>query len=250
MLELLKTALRLPFATMTGLSDVLLGSLRQIQHAIDLGLEETDVGSRGKLSDARTRQGDAHTARRNDASNPHAFELCCAKARLTQSQISSNSKGKQMSYDKSDYDSDFFSDRNYVKTYEVTVTCVGEGSNAVLLNETHTTTQDTDRKCLENDHRDDVVNSIIEAVRANDQSQLPEPWRVNLPSLIKSDGTTLRFKKNVEEELDRYVEAHVTPIARNKIRVTNEDRRQSKALEGIESVIGDIKEKGLKTREY
>jgi hypothetical protein len=260
MMELLKTVVRLPLVTMAELTGVFLNSLRELQGAIEssLSLVEQQVDVRQLKESSQT----------IDKDNLEYGCVTSAEELLYRSGIghgiraieqttlcaNSNSEGNKMNYDTSNYDNDeWFGDRNFVKTYEYSVTYVGEGDLAILDSGEDTTDSDTSEKSVKDEHRRKIIKKLK---KANNKSDLPRAWKKEPPSFLKVDPNTGAIDKSTQEyrdfirDLNDNVEASIRRISRHRVKSPRDERRQSKALEGIDEKLGRIEKDGLKSRQY
>lgn len=271
MMELFNNMARLPFVAMNVFAETMFVGAREFRRILDPHKERRDgtsqIWSVQPASGNRSNSSDSHFGYGNVPSwsyettvpNGNDIENLPSLYSVTTSQAD-----VPMLDNESHVDGEFFSNRDYVKTFMVTVTFVGEGDTEVLLHETRKTTQNTDLRCLESQIENEFAEMIREAVSSNHQMALPAPWAIPLdgeiddsilPSFIKyvEDGNGEWYMEITEEgdrELERNINAKVQPISRCRIRSANDQRRQASALEGIEKVIVEIKENGLRSRAY
>lgn len=153
----------------------------------------------------------------------------------------------------------FFSDSNYAKTYDFEVCYPGENSPMIfgspLGQGRAITKEDTSRKCLENKHCDELYAAIERVVNADDINAMPAPWNHPnlLPDFIKykpaKPGPPAKPPKLTvnNKHLRDNLKCSVTEGHRHLVVASGENRRQTKALEGINTTISQIKDEGIKT---
>lgn len=255
--ELMRAALRFPVIVVSTFTSVMVDSARGLQRTIDsIERQSSDLFDTTRYGlepswEQQVQESSTRECSRPSGLGPNGEKLCSA----SQTQFNTNCNPEELTMSNDTHGSSFFSDRKFAKTYRFIVSHVGENAAHILDDGLEITDLDTDEKCLENDHRGPVLATIQAAIVANDPTILPAPWTppapppanpyVNVPSyMVDTAGPTLIEPEDLEDN----IKVNIQPISRERIQATTDDRKQSKALEGIAEAINEIQDKGLKTR--